>query len=195
MENYKIINIEQKFKSFLKVTGIKLKQKLPNGEWSKEFNRELIERGHAAAALIRDPNTDTLLFTKQLRVGALKESNPYIIELVAGMIDDTENPEKTVIRESEEETGVTDLKNIEFISTYFPSPGACSEKVSLFYAEADLSNVNKWGGCPSENEVIEVITIKTDEAFVWLKEGKLNTSINQISLFWLMTERLQGRKI
>lgn len=195
MKNYEIITVEQKFKSFLKVTCVKLKQRLPNGEWSKDFNRELIERGHAAAVLIRDPNTDTLLLTKQLRIGALKESTPYIVELVAGMIDDVENPEKTIVREAEEETGVKGLKNIEFISTYFPSPGACSEKVSLFYAETDLSNLNKWGGCPDENEVIEVIKAKTDEVFLWLKEGKLNTSINQISLFWLMTERLQGRKV
>lgn len=195
MKNYEIVNVEQKFKSFLKVTGIKLKQKLPNGEWSEEFNRELIERGHAAAVLIRDPKTDTLLFTKQLRVGALKEENPYIIELVAGMIDDIENPEKTVIRESEEETGVKDLKNIEAISTYYPSPGACSEKVSLFYAEADLSNIHGFGGCPEENEVIEIVKVSTEEAFKWLKEGKLNTSINQISLFWLFSERLQNKKI
>lgn len=186
---FKDMGRERAYAGFIKVDKITLTQEKPDGEWTAPFTREVINRGHAAAVLIRDPLTDRVLFTKQFRPGSYVNGQPWMYELVAGMLDGNEDPVETIKRESMEEASVGDLDNIELISTYYPSCGACSEVVSLYYAEADLSGLGGYAGCSTENEIIEIVTFSVDEAFELLKSGKLNTSINNVALFWLMANR------
>lgn len=180
---------ERAYAGFIKVDKLTLTQELPDGSWTKPFTRELINRGHAAAVLIKDPKTETFLFTKQFRPGSYANGQPWMYEVVAGMLDGDEDPIETIKRESMEEAGVTELSNIEFISKYYPSCGACSEKVSLYYAEADLSNLPQYAGCSNEDELIEIYTCSVDEAFKMLKEGKLNAGTNNIALYWYMANK------
>ncbi|EEV8378090.1 NUDIX hydrolase, partial [Escherichia coli] len=100
---------------------------------------EVVYRRNAVAVLIRDPKTDTLLFTKQLRAGAYIQAEPWIYEMVAGLIDEDEDKITALKREVKEEAGIEKISNIKEISQYYPSCGGCSEKVFLYYAEADLS--------------------------------------------------------
>ena len=68
--------------------------------------RELFERGHAAAVLPYDPVTDRVLMIEQFRIGALAApGGPWLLEIVAGVIDPGEIPEEVVRRETVEETG------------------------------------------------------------------------------------------
>lgn len=61
---------ERAYDGFLKIDKLFFKQKNVYGEWTDVFSREVIYRRNAVAVLIRDPSTDKLLFTKQLRPGA-----------------------------------------------------------------------------------------------------------------------------
>jgi len=190
---FKEIKRERVYKGFLAIDKIYFKQEDVFGIWTEEFSREVIYRRNAVAVLIRDPKTDTLLFTKQLRAGSYIQNEPWIYEMVAGLIDPDEDRITALRREAKEEAGIENLKNIKEVSQYYPSCGGCSEKVFLYYAEADLSNVPEYGGCPEEHEVIETLLISVDEAFKWLEKGKFGTANGHAALYWLMKERLLGK--
>lgn len=173
------------YNGFLKIDKYHLRQQKPNGEWTDTFTREVMVRGNAAAVLIHDPVLDKFLFTKQLRTGSLEKGNPFITEIVAGMIDKGETGKQAIEREAIEESGIN-IFNIEYINKFYPSVGGTTEEVEVYYAEADLSNVEQWKGCPEENEIIEVVTYSKKETFEKLKNGELGTASNQIALYWFM---------
>lgn len=180
------------YKGFLTFERHFFRQQKNDGEWSEIFSRELLIRRNAVAVLLHDPALDTFLFTRQFRPGGNYQNEPFIYEIVAGLIDEKEKPMETVERETKEESGVQDIRNIQLICEHYPSCGSCTEKVFLFYAQADLSNVDKVGGCKEEDEFIEVFTFKYDEMMEKFKNGDFKTSNSYISLFWFADKRVNG---
>lgn len=180
------------YKGFLTFERHFFRQQKNDGEWSEIFSRELLIRRNAVAVLLHDPVLDTFLFTRQFRPGGNYQNEPFIYEIVAGLIDEKEKPIETVERETKEESGVQDIRNIQLICEHYPSCGSCTEKVFLFYAQADLSNVDKIGGCKEEDEFIEVFTFKYDEMMEKFKNGDFKTSNSYISLFWFADKRANG---
>jgi ADP-ribose pyrophosphatase len=63
-------------------------------------------RHDAVRAALR-PQRDEVVLIEQFRVGAWAGVNPWLIELVAGLIDKDEEPEEVAHREAEEEAGLT----------------------------------------------------------------------------------------
>lgn len=189
-----IINVkkEEIYSGFLKFERHFFRQQKNNGEWSDIFSRELLIRKNAIAVLIHDPILDTFLFTKQFRPGGNYQGDSFIYEIVAGLIDLNEQPLDTFYRETKEEAGIENIKNINFICEHYPSCGSCTEKVFLFYAQADLSNLNSTGGCEFEDEFIEIFTFKYDEMMEKFKNGEFKTSNSYISLFWFNEKRKNG---
>lgn len=189
----KILNKKLISKGFLSVSLVEIQQNDPEGKALSPYFREVVERGDAAAVVIRDPITDELVFTRQFRVGsAIKdEDNMFTLDIVAGMIDLGSDAKETALRESCEEVGATDLKNvIQVAPTFFPSVGGCSETMTVFYAEADLSNLPKFKGEESENEYIEVVKMPTEKALSNL--NMFPTSASIVGLMWLMMQRQLG---
>ena len=93
---------------FIQVKRYILQHKLFAGGWSELFSRELVIRHHAAAALPYDPVLDKIVLLEQFRVGALEDDkSPWLIEIVAGLLEDGETPEELVYREVQEEAGLT----------------------------------------------------------------------------------------
>lgn len=180
------------YKGFLTFERHFFRQQKNDGEWSEIFSRELLIRRNAVAVLLHDPVLDTFLFTRQFRPGGNYQNEPFIYEIVAGLINEKEKPIETVERETKEESGVQDIRNIQLICEHYPSCGSCTEKVFLFYAQADLSNVDKVGGCKEEDEFIEVFTFKYDEMMEKFKNGDFKTSNSYISLFWFADKRASG---
>lgn len=121
--------------------------------------RDVLE--HSPAVCMLTKVNDKFLFVKQLRAGIMD----YTLELPAGLVDDDESPEKTAIRELQEETGYTASKIIHFYSLY-PVPAYCNEIVHFFYL-ADLSESSlpkDWDEdlsvvLLSENEVLDLLNI------------------------------------
>lgn len=188
MNRIKEVKKERCYDGFLKIDKYYFKQEKNDGTWTEEFTREVVLRRNAVAILIHDEKNDLLLFTKQFRPGAYTQGEPFICEMVAGLIDEGEDINTTIIREVQEEVGLNYIENLKLISSYYPSCGSCTEKVFLYYANADLSNVGKWGGCHIENEIIEIITISVEEAFNWQKEGLIGTANGHVALNWLKYE-------
>lgn len=130
-----------------------------------ELIREVADHGHGAAILPIDLVHGTCLLVRQWRAGAaFTGHNGFLIEACAGLLD-ADDPEGCVRREALEELG-THVHDIRHVCECFSSPGALSEKISLFtghYAAGD--RVSDGGGLLEEGEDIEVIEMPIDEAF------------------------------
>ena len=100
---------------------------LDNGNTSV---RELVlHNGGACIALKKD---DRYFMVKQYRYTFSKE----MLEFPAGKIEVGEDPEETILREAVEETGYS-VKNLKSFGYIIPTCGYCSEKIYLYYGEAD----------------------------------------------------------
>jgi ADP-ribose diphosphatase len=188
---YRIIDKKSLHSGFFKLNEYTLSNQLYNGGWSAQYRREVFERGHAAAVLLHDFKRDKVVLVQQFRPGALEtESDPWLIELVAGMIEANERPDDVVLREAMEEAGSRILK-LNKICEYLTSPGGCTERVWLYHGEVDSSQIASFAGLESENEDIKVHCIPTEQAFEWLEMGKLNNAMTIIAIQWLKLRLLQ----
>jgi len=182
---YKLVKKEFLYSGFFKLNKYHLSNQLFKGGWSEIYTREVFERGNAAAVLLFDQKRDRLIFVEQFRPGAINTSeSPWLIELVAGMIEENETPETVVKRESIEESG-SPITQIRKICEYLVSPGGTSEKVWLYLGAVDSKKAADYAGLEIENEDIKVHCISTQTAFEWLDQGKLNNAMTIIALQWL----------
>jgi len=182
---YKLVKKEPLYCGFFKLNKYHLSNQLFKGGWSKIYTREVFERGNAAAVLLFDQKRDRLIFVEQFRPGAIDSADsPWLIELVAGMIEENETPESVVKRESIEESG-SQITKLKKIYEYLVSPGGTSEKVWLYLGSVDSQRVADYAGLETENEDIKVHCISTQTAFEWLDKGKFNNAMTIIALQWL----------
>lgn len=114
--------------------------------------------------------------------------SPWLVEIVAGVIDHNDPPPDVATREAQEEAGC-EILDLYSICDYFVSPGGCNEHLDLFCGRIDATEVGGIHGLPHENEDIRVINLPADEAFMLLQEGKIKTSPAIISLHWLQLNR------
>jgi ADP-ribose pyrophosphatase len=134
--------------------------------------------------LLFDPQRDELVMVRQFRIGMLdQEPSPWPLELVAGLVDTEESLEEVAIREIHEETGLVATELLP-ICEYYNSPGASSEKVSLFCARVDASQAGGYHGLRHEHEDIEVLSLDAAEALAALDSGIFNNAMSMIALQW-----------
>lgn len=176
---------------FFKLKTVKIRQRLFAGGWSGLFDREICIRGDAVGVLIYDPATEKVALVEQLRVGVLgRHESPWLLEIVAGMMDQgAESEEEVARREAIEEAGVV-VKAMEPITRYYTSPGGSTEALSLFCGKADLSQAQGGiFGLEEENEDIRLHILSLDEALSFLADGTINNAMTIISLQWLQLNK------
>ena len=181
------------FEGFFRLERYRLRHRFFNGDWSPQLVRELFERGHAAAVLPYDPVRDEIILIEQFRVGALSaKDGPWLLEIVAGMIESSETAEQVAKRESVEEAGciITDLIPLYH---YFVSPGGTTERLALFCGRVDATNAGGIHGAVEENEDIKVHVIPLNSALTLLTTGKINSASAIIALQWVILNREQVR--
>ncbi len=188
---------ETVFQGFFKMNTLTLKHRLFGGGWSNSINREIFHRGHASAAVLYDPASDSIGLVEQFRAGALESPySPWCLEVVAGMVEKGESPEEVIVREIEEEAGITDVKVIP-ITTYYSTPGGCSEQIHLFCALCDLSSAGGVHGLDEENEDILLHIFPADDVFTVMLDSRMNNAATLLGLQWLQIHResLKNRTI
>ncbi|HDU8571937.1 TPA: ADP-ribose diphosphatase [Vibrio parahaemolyticus] len=187
-----IISKESVFEGFFKMVKYRFKHKLFAGGWSDVVEREMFERGHAAAMLPYDPNTDQVVIIEQIRIGALEHEHPWQLEIVAGMIDRDESAEEVIRREAEEEAGIT-VGRVASVTSYYPSSGGCSEKLDVFVGEVDASKAHGIHGLDYEDEDIRVHVLSREQAYQWVKDGIFENGASIIALQWLQLNHQELR--
>ncbi len=177
------------YKGYFQIDRYRLRHRTFDGGWTREIVREIFERGHAVAVLLYDPITDVVGLIEQFRTGAYAAGlAPWLIETVAGIIEEGESPDEVARREVTEETGCTVL-DLEFISDSLISAGGSSETVRLYCGRVDASTIAGVHGLEHEGEDIRVFAVPLDEAVAMVKSGRITNSVAMISLLWLVTER------
>jgi ADP-ribose pyrophosphatase len=179
-----VISKETLFQGFFRMVKYRFKHKLFEGGWSEEIEREMFERGHAAAMLPYDPARDEVVIIEQIRVGALEHAQPWQLEIVAGVIDPDESSEQVIRREAIEEAGIK-VNRIEKISSYYPSSGGCSELLDVFVGEIDATQAKGVHGLDCEGEDIKVHVMSREEAYRLVKNGQIENGASIIALQWL----------
>lgn len=179
---------------FFRMEKFRLRHRLFSGEMSAPISRELFERGHAAALLLYDAQRDEVVLLEQFRIGALNApGGPWLVEIVAGVIDSDETPGEVARREALEEAGCQ-VEEMELICEYLVSPGGTSERISLFCGRVDSSKVGGIHGLAEESEDIRVSAVPFTQAWQWLEEGTINSASPIIALQWLRMNREQLRQ-
>ena len=136
-DDVEVIAREACFSGFYKLDRLRLRHRQFAGGMGPELTRELFVRFDAVCVLPYDPQRDCVVLIEQFRVGALdKSANPWLLELVAGLIDKDEVPEEVARREAIEEANLQ-LTSLRPITQYYPSPGGSDERVHLYVGRCD----------------------------------------------------------
>ena len=185
------------YQGYFCVEKYQFRHRLFQGEWSNLLTREVLERGQAAGALLFDPILDKVILIEQFRIGAIKETtqSPWLLELVAGIIDGDQTPADVARRETQEEAGLS-VQDLISICQYWVSPGATTEAITLFCARIDASQVQAGvtHGLAEEGEDIIVHVFNTVEAYSLLKKGYIKNAPTIIALQWLQLHEAEVRK-
>ena len=176
---------ETLYSGFFSMDLYRFRHRLFNGEMSGEIRREIFERGHAAVLLPFDPVRDEVVLVEQIRIAAYDVSeSPWLLEMVAGMIEEGETVEDVARREALEEAGLV-VGRTKPVLSYLASPGGTSERLSIMVGEVDATTAEGIHGLADENEDIRVHVVSREQAYQWVEEGKIDNAASVIALQWL----------
>jgi len=192
-DDVQILQREQCFSGFYRLERLQLRHRLFSGEMGAQIERELFVRHDAVCVLPYDPRRDEVVLIEQFRTGALdKADNPWLIELVAGLIDKDEQPEEVARREAMEEAGL-ELGALWSVCRYFPSPGGSNEQVHLYVGRCDSEGAEGIFGLPEEGEDIKVHVWSVERALAAVRDGEIDNAASIIALQWLALNRDEVR--
>ncbi len=191
-QDVQIEEVQTPFSGHVKLNCYQLRHKLYEGGWSASLNREVMMRQPAVGVLLVDPDKKQVVMVEQFRAGAMAagDSAPWLLEVVAGLIEPGESPEDVACREAVEESGCHVSKLIP-ITEYYPSPGASNEKMILFCGLTDASQAKSQAGLADEHEDIRVHVYSVEQVLKLQQEGKINNACSLIALQWLQLSRHQ----
>lgn len=193
-KKFTILEEKIQYQGFFSMKSLTLKHTLYKGGWSQPITREVFQRGNCVAVLLYDPIRDEVVIIEQFRVGAIQfPEQAWLLEIVAGAIEPGETAEEVAYRESIEEAGC-EIQQLIKINDFFTSPGGTSELLSLFYGQVDTTNIGGLHGLDSEDEDIFVTTMKFDEVYQLLLDGKILSAIPIIAIQWLFINRSKLRQ-
>ncbi len=181
---FKIINKKNIYSGFFKMNEVTIRYKKYDKSWSNNIKRELFGGAQVSAVLPFDPKKKEIILIQQFRPGTIgRDLDNYLDEIVAGIIDQGEDPRTTAKRECLEETGC-DVKKLIPIQGYFPAPGSSESFYHLFLAEVETFTGERIMGLKSENEDILVKSYKISEVKKKLEKGEILNGLALIALQW-----------
>ena len=173
------------FDGYFRMVRYRLRHWQFAGGFGPELEREVFVRGHAAAVLPYDPMRDEVVLIEQFRIGALETPcDPWLLEPVAGIIEDGESADEVARREALEEAGL-EVLDLAAVCSCFMSPGGSSEIVHIFIGRVDATAAGGIFGLPDEGEDIKVHVLPYAEALGWLDEGRLGVASTLLAVQWL----------
>lgn len=185
-EDLKVLSKEQCYEGYQRVLSYTVQYPTFAGGMSAPVVREIVERPNAVAALLYHVASSSVILIEQCRVSLLShpETSPWLLEVVAGLIDLGESEVETLQREVQEEAGCV-LRHWERIAAYFPTPGTVSEQIALYAAEVVALPTERLHGVVAEAEDICVHVFTVPEALALLEAGQAKNATTLIALQWL----------
>lgn len=153
------------------------------------IKRDLFWRPDAVCVLLYDPCKHRVVLIEQFRIGTIDHPHsPWLLELVAGLVEQGEKPDQVAHRESAEEAGVS-LLALEHICRFTPSPGGVREYIDLFCGCVDSAQAEGIHGLEDEGEDIRVHGFDADEAIAMVGSGAVDNAPAIIALQWLQLNK------
>jgi nudix-type nucleoside diphosphatase (YffH/AdpP family) len=154
-----------------------------DGRWQSQA-RESYDIGDGAAVLPIDTVNSLVLLVQQFRWPAFERGYcGLMVEAIAGKLDG-DDPETCAIREASEEAGAR-IRNLKRAFHCFMSPGAVTERLSLFTAEYDSGEARGiGGGAEQEGEDIEVLEVSLASALQMVARGEIVDAKTILLLQW-----------
>ncbi|WP_458525284.1 NUDIX domain-containing protein [Onishia taeanensis] len=178
---------------FFRLERRRLRHRRFEGGWSEVVVREVHVRFDAVGVLLYDVERDAVVLVEQIRAGALDDAvSPWKLEPVAGLVKPGETPAEVARREAIEEANCPIGELIE-LHRYYPSPGACNERVTLFCGLVDSAGLGGVHGLDEEHEDIQVHVLPYLKAWELLDAGRLDNAMCLIAFHWLARERASLR--
>lgn len=193
-KEFEIIAETPLYRGFFNLSRVRLRHTLFGGGWSEPLDRELFHRGRCVGVVLYDPEADRVVLIEQFRIGAVRvKDDPWLLEIVAGAVEDGESHEDVARREALEEAGC-EIRELIRVGEFFTTPGACAERLTLFCGLVDSSGVGGVYGLAEEQEDIRASVVDFAEAMAWIEEGLIDSAIPVVGLQWLALnrERLRG---
>ena len=193
-KEFKIINKEVLYSGFFRMEKYCLQHTLYAGGWSAAINRELFVRGSCVAVLLYDPERDKVVLIEQFRAGAILQPNrAWLVEIVAGAIEEGETAIEVAYRESIEEAGC-EIQELIVINEFYTTPGGASERITLFCGKIDSTKVGGIHGLDHEDEDIWVRSVDFDEAYRMVESNEIESAIPIIAIQWLALNKEKIRQ-
>ena len=160
------------------------------GGSSSWLHHEVMVRPPAVVVLPIDIKERKVVLIEQVRSGivAVSGRQPWLYEVVAGLLEAKDSPVSGAERELEEETGLQALA-WEKIAQYWVSPGGSTEEVYAYCALVDSREAGGIHGLATENEDIRVQTFAMDDILDALQRGEINNSATLLCLQWLQLNK------
>ena len=179
---------------YFQLVTYRFRHSLFAGGWSPVMQREVFERGHAAAVVLYDPEQDVVVMIEQFRIGAERAGmNPWLLEVVAGIVEPGEEPDAVVRREAEEEADCR-IGRMERIGCFLTSQGGSSETVTLYCGQVDSRGVGGLHGLPAEGEDIRASVMSWPAVTALLDSGEISNLTCLAGLQWLALNRSRLRQ-
>ncbi len=184
-DDVRILADETAYQGYFRIRRVTVQYRAFGGGWVEPQVREIFERGDAVGLLPYDPSTDCVILIEQFRPGAMRDgASPWMLELIAGIVEPGESDSEVAHREAEEEAGCT-VSELQPIATVLPSAGACSEQVRLFCGRVEDAGVGGIHGLADEGENMLVHAVPVADAFALLDADRVPNGHTLISLLWL----------
>jgi nudix-type nucleoside diphosphatase (YffH/AdpP family) len=141
---------------------------------TQEIVREVYRNGPGAAVLPFHAPSGRVLLVRQFRMPALANGDtPWLVEAIAGIVEEGKDAAATVRAEAEQETGHA-IHDLRPVGSFYTSPGACAEIIALFLAAYDpAARSGAGGGLAEEGEDIEVLDLPFEHAWAMVATGEI----------------------
>ncbi len=182
-----VIEQKREYDGFFKLDRVVLRFQKFSGEMTEELIRLVFERGDSAAVLLYDRQRDVVILVEQFRypVYAREDAEGRLLEIVAGTVDGGRTPEVVARAELVEEAGVV-LEQLEYVTTFYPSPGASTERIHLYLGYlASATQIGPGGGTAETGEDIRVHEVPFNTALQWVRDGLIRDAKTIIALQYL----------
>jgi len=188
MKIEKVTEEKRIFDDFFKIDEAHLKYERFDGTMSEPVRHLNFNRGDSVAAVILNIETNQVILVNQFKYPTLQKDDGWIVETVAGILEDGEDPQEAIRREILEEVGYK-VNKLEFISKFYVSPGGTSERIYLYYAEVNnKGKIAGGGGLAGEHEDIQVVEIPLAKAWEDIKNAQFIDAKTIIGLMWLQNK-------
>ncbi len=179
----KILKSEYPYRG--KIVSLRLDQVEMDDDGRKRVvMREVVEHRGAVAIVALDAR-QRVLMVRQFRVGPQAET----LEIPAGTLEAGEDPAACATRELEEETGFRAAK-WKHLTTFFSSPGFCTEQMYLYFARQFTAT----HAHPDDDEAIRAEWIPFTRVLKQIERGEIIDGKTILALHWVARKYLRRRK-